>query len=108
MNKSGGIDMSLTNKKFEDLKPEQQKAIKAAGRKLMTGMFLSGINFGGLLFFSNLVLIMAHVAIFHSTFLLFVLSVAVDIYLLRMMGQTNREKAEEFRTTVKKILNAEQ
>lgn len=100
--------MSLRSKKFEDLTKQQQKDIKIAGRKFVVSMFLNGVNFGGLIFFSNLVLIMANLAFFNSTPLLFVASVVVDIYLLNLMMKSNRETAEKFKEKVKNIVEAEQ
>ena len=74
--------MSETNKRFENLTPEQQKALKAAFRKMILSSLLTGANFGGLLFFSNSVLILANAAFFQSIPLLLVVSIVADIYLL--------------------------
>jgi hypothetical protein len=91
-------------KKFEELTKEQQDQIKKAGKKFIIKGLLTGMNYGGLIFFSNLVLVLANAAFFQSQIILIVLCVAVDITLLRMMGTTSGENAEEFRSTVKKVL----
>jgi hypothetical protein len=100
--------MSVTSKKFEDLSKDQQKALRLAGRKFVTGMFLNGVNFGGLMFFSNLILILANMTFFNSTALLIVSSIVVNITLLHMMGQVNKQKAAEFKVKVKEIVDADQ
>lgn len=94
------------NKKFEDLKPEQQKALKFEGTKFVTKLFFNGVNFGGLIFLSNLILIFANLAFFHNTALLIVSSIVVDIALLRMMSKSNRVIAKSFSETAKKIIDA--
>lgn len=91
-------------KKFEELTKEQQDQIKKAGKKLVIKGLLTGMNYGGLIFFSNLVLVLANAAFFQSQMFLIVACVAVDITLLRMMGTASGENAEEFRSTVKKVL----
>lgn len=90
--------------KFEDLSKEDQQKVKSAGKKLFFKGLLTGANYGGLLFFSNLVIVMANEAFLKSTPLMFILCVAVDITLLRMMGTANRENAAEFANSIKEVL----
>lgn len=92
-------------KKFEDLTPEQQKTVKKAFKKYLLSGLLTGANYGGLLFFSNLVIIMANMAFMKSTPLMFILCVVADIYILKMMGKANRENALVFSTKVKAVLD---
>lgn len=93
-------------KRFEDLTKEQQRSLKIAGRKFVTKMFFNGVNYGGLIVFSNLTLILANLAFFNSTPFLFVSSVVVDIILLRMMMTANKETSTTFKEQVKKITEA--
>jgi hypothetical protein len=90
-------------KKFEELTKEQKDQIKKAGKKFIVKGILTGINSGGLIFFSNIVLILANDAFFQSQVFLIIACVTVDITLLNMMRTTNRQNTEEFRSTVKQI-----
>lgn len=91
-------------KKFEDLNKEQQDTIKKAGKKFILDGLFTGMNYGGLLGLSNLCLILANGAFFHSDFLMILACVVVDFKLLRMMGRANRENSETFRKTVEAAL----
>lgn len=92
------------NKKFEDLTPEQQVSIKAAGKKMMIKVFFNGVNFAGLVFITNLILFMINLAYLDSSVTLLVATVSVDILLLNMLSRHNREVTDSFKETVKKII----
>lgn len=91
--------------KFQDLTKEQQATVKKAFKKYVIGGFLTGVNYGGLLCFSNLIIIMANLAFFNSTPLMFILCVVADIYILKMMGKATRANNQAFAETVKKVLD---
>lgn len=91
--------------KFEELSKEHQSEIKKAGKKLFVSGLLTGANYGGLLFMSNLIIVFANGAFLNSKFLELAACVIVDIYLLKQMGKANRANASEFATSVKKVLD---
>ena len=93
--------------KFEDLSKEDQATIKKAGAKLIRSSLLTGVNYGGLIFMSNLILMMFNTIYVQSEMLLFIACVLVDIKLFRMMGKANAENGKEFAETVKKVLDAQ-
>jgi hypothetical protein len=90
--------------KFEDLSKENQEIVKKAGKKLLFSSLLTGANYGGLMFMSNLILVMINHIYFESQILLLIACVLVDIKLLGMMGKSNAENAKAFADTVKKVL----
>lgn len=103
----GGIDaMSQIKTKFSDLTKEQKLQVKKIGRKFVFKNMLTGANYGGLFFFSNLALIFANETFFDSTTLLIVLCVVVDVILINMMLSSMRENAIFVRDEVKKIVDA--
>lgn len=93
-------------KKFEDLTKEQQVALKGAGTRLVSKMFLNGVNCGALIMVSGIVLYFLNELYVHSTPFFFVSSITTDIILLKMMGRSNREAAKSFNEKAKKILEA--
>lgn len=90
--------------KFEDLTKEQQTALKSAGRKFVFKMFLNGVNYGGLLFMSNLILSLLNLSFFNSQGFLWTGAIVLAIVFLRMMGTANREAAQEFKERATEIL----
>lgn len=96
-----------TPKKFEDLTKDQQISLKTAGRKFVTKMFFNGVNFGGLIFMSNLILVLVNEIYFKSTGLLITVCVVVDIVLLNMMSSANKQAASSFKEQARKIIDAE-
>jgi len=91
--------------KFEELSKEDQADVKKAGKKLFVSGLLTGANYGGLIFMSNLVLMMLNGAYFNSQILLFIACVLVDMKLLSMMGKANAENVKQFADSVKKVLD---
>lgn len=96
------------SKKFEDLSPEQQITLKKAGRKMVICGLMIGVNFGAMIFVSNLILVMANQLFFQSDLVLISSCVVADVILLNMMRISARHNAEEFKTTVNQILGEEQ
>lgn len=94
-------------KKFEDLTRGQQAALRVEGRRLVTRMFFNGVNFGGLIFVSNLLLILANLVFFSSNIFLYASCIVADILLLNMMLSSIDRSAKSFKEKVDKILNAE-
>lgn len=92
-------------RKFEDLTKEQQDTVKKAAKKLFFKGLMTGANAGGLLVFSNLIIILANETFLHSKFIMFVLCVAADIYILKNMGKATRENNQEFANVVKQVLD---
>lgn len=91
---------------FEQLPKYKQAALRKAGRSMMAGMFFNGINFGGLVFISNLVLILASALFFDYSSSVYIFCAIGDIILLKMMFSRNQQIAENFKTKVKNILEA--
>lgn len=93
-------------RKFEDLSKEQQAALKLEGTKFVTKLFFNGVNHGGLIFLTNLIMIFANLTFFHSTPLLLTAVIVTDVILLRMMSRRTLEIGKSFQETAKKIINA--
>lgn len=94
--------------KFEDLSAEQQREIKKLGRNFVIKMLLNGVNFGGLIFLSNLVLILTHKLFLDSIPALFLLCVSVDILLLHGMQSKAKRLSDTFKEQVQKIVKTKE
>lgn len=92
-------------RKFKDLTKEQQLALKSAGAKFLLKMFFNGVNYGGLIFASNLILVLIHLTYTTSSLSLIGLCAVVDIVLLNMLFSANKTTSLSFQEQAKKILD---
>lgn len=91
-------------KDYKDLTEEQKREVQKAGRAFLLKNLLTGVNFGGLMLVSNVI-----ISLGYKTFApgsqgtAMFCGILVTIVLFRMMSNTTRENALALADKIKKI-----